>query len=771
MRNSLVKLVLLLLWLTLASSLLWANDAQPGLAVQSLLNPEAMTRLLGILRSPEQFTQVSDLHLVGLVHDPRVTDALIALLKDKTARIEAIPLLGTSGDPRAVAPLLTMLPELPVQTAYALGALGDIRAVSPLLALLPHVQGVDRGAVAAALGMLADPRAVLPLLPYLDDTSTNVRVATAAALGGIRDERAVPALRAAFTVADQPNEVRRAIVSALGEIRDTQAVPVLATALRECGTDNKMRLAVVQALGEIPGDESAALLVNPATAESSGSTTDEERWIRLQAIAGLGRHESTLAITTLSALAQNDEVKISSEALIALATIPDRRSILAVQRALLSKQQIATHSGLGGRDLYLAWLANPALTSEDLLPLLAQPDDSTRMIGALGLAARKDARAVPVLVYLLATTDYDEGDSLLYALGSFGPTAEEALLAALTKLPTMPPPAQGTNNKPLAPEMMPQQSTDESPGAQRGRVAMALGRLHVQRAIPAILPLLQQQNTRAAALEALGELQARQIFPELLKLAEKEPDITLRCGAIRALGGMRDASAVPLLLHALATPDVEVHWKGMTPVDIRVAAAEALGRIGTKTATAGLAAALQDKYPAVRKAAAMALGLLPHAPQALHALLTVLLTDKMAAMGSGEMPVIQAVASYRDDIVVPALLFATMEPFGLYNMRAVLQALALRRDPRTRAFLQYCLRSDDRELEDREIRRSAISGLAALDDARVVPTLIRAANDSDPAIRASAAAELQRLNHVDSKPHAWWVSWWLMKEEKLTAAP
>lgn len=104
------------------------------------------------------------------------------------------------------------------------------------------------------------------------------------------------------------------------------------------------------------------------------------------------------------------------------------------------------------------------------------------------------------------------------------------------------------------------------------------------------------------ALEALGTM--RSVTPEALNivfLRVHHPFPSVRASAVRALGRLAaPESAVPLLVQALADPNLAV----------RATALAALGILGPAAQSAGPAilASLKEPDPAIRKAAALALG-------------------------------------------------------------------------------------------------------------------------------------------------------------------
>lgn len=97
-------------------------------------------------------------------------------------------------------------------------------------------------------------------------------------------------------------------------------------------------------------------------------------------------------------------------------------------------------------------------------------------------------------------------------------------------------------------------ASDGDTKALNKEIAVALGNLGDQKAVPALLKLLKTKDnyTVIAAIEALGALQAKEAFAPLYELAIDdaiEPFITKK--AIEALGEIGDARAVPGLIKAM----------------------------------------------------------------------------------------------------------------------------------------------------------------------------------------------------------------------------
>lgn len=133
----------------------------------------------------------------------------------------------------------------------------------------------------------------------------------------------------------------------------------------------------------------------------------------------------------------------------------------------------------------------------------------------------------------------------------------------------------------------------------------ALGCIGDARALEPLVDRLNRdkdREVRAAAATALGALGDRAAEDPLAKrIADK--DAFIRREAIRALGILHAVGAVDRIIQRLES-DAEA--------DVRRHAAEALGKIGDRSALAALTAALRDQDPYVALAAEAALADLKH---------------------------------------------------------------------------------------------------------------------------------------------------------------
>ena len=477
--------------------------------------------------------------------------------KETGERVAAARELGSSGDQRAVKPLIAALGDqdwsVREAAARALGELGDARAVQPLIPALGD-RDEDwrvREAAARALGELGDARAVQPLIKALGSVHPQVRGVAADALVKFGEAAVQPLIAALW---DEDWRAREAAARALGELGDARAVQPLIAALRSVHPE--VRGVAADALGKL-GEAAVQPLI--------AALRNKDRSVCEAAARALGELGDARAVQPLIAALGSAYSKVRDAAADALDKLGERPKDDS-QRA---QRAIATR----------AWHEVVALGSAAVEPLIAALGGKESGAAARALGELGDARAVQPLIAALAYNDWNVRRGAANALGQLGGAlAVEPLIAALG---------------------------DQDWGV-REAAARALGKLGDARAVqPLIAALADQDSTvREAAARELGKLgDARAVQPLIAALADQ--DSTVREAAARELGKLGDARAVQSLIAALGDKE-----RG-----VREAAARALGELGDARAVQPLIAALADENPRVREAAADALGELGWRPE------------------------------------------------------------------------------------------------------------------------------------------------------------
>lgn len=250
---------------------------------------------------------------------------------------------------------------------------------------------------------------------------------------------------------------------------------------------------------------------------------------------------------------------------------------------------------------------------------------------------------------------------------------------------------------------------------------------------PLVLALASDADlAREPALRALrgispqwarGEA-ARVEVPALIEQLTS-PRTGVRRGAVRALGLLGDARALPALALLLTS--------ATEPLEVRLAAARAIAGLDHATVPERLAAALADPEPTLRLAVTEALALrrpLPVDPlcRALADGDPAVRTAAVSALryGKGE-PVVSAVAACLKDADRRVREMAAVALGDLREAVALEPLLAALADP------------------VRAVKEEVLYALGRLGDKRAVPKLIFVAQDEDPRLRELAARALGRF--------------------------
>ncbi len=197
-------------------------------------------------------------------------------------------------------------------------------------------------------------------------------------------------------------------------------------------------------------------------------------------------------------------------------------------------------------------------------------------------------------------------------------------------------------------------------------------------------------QTRVGGLHLVQSLSLQTALPEVGERLRSDGDVSVRYQAARTLGQFADPDSLTALLYGLRDEDMYV----------RVQVTSALIRIGAP-AVGGLTRALGDARPAVRRAAAKALGKIGHADADALQALDAALSDEDAAQRR----------------------FAA-QALGRLGATESLEALgAALRDP------------------DAKVRDAAATALQGLGEA-ALPTLYAALDDPDPETSFVAARAL-----------------------------
>ncbi len=414
-------------------------QAQPG------FNPRIITRALGIqkLASLTDHKETSVRALVAMAlseaASPEVVPPLVRLIQNPNEDGEvvraAVAGLGRAGDPRAAAPLFTLMQKRPDMRQSVLDALGKSTAAPQLAVLLK--QATDVGAKRDLVRLLRktyDPRAADPLAAMLGDADDDVKQEAAHGLAELGDARAVPTLLELAN--SEEDEVATDAVDALRRLGNPSAGDGLlelfkkaperkAAIMRALGATHAMAAgpelikelkgddigAAAKAIGQLPYDKGYAELLSllPRTKYkdidfSKPSVPSEMAYRnRLEAMGGLayfGRPDPKL-IKDLTTIIEDpeDDFRLAEVAGATLGQVADQGVYqLMLQKIMDTKldERIRTDYATG-----LWRKPNPDVASQ-LLPLLSGDTPSgikTAAALAIGYAgsAANDAKLIALL--------------------------------------------------------------------------------------------------------------------------------------------------------------------------------------------------------------------------------------------------------------------------------------------------------------------------------------------------------------------------------------
>jgi HEAT repeat protein len=752
---------------------------------------ERERELAGQLASPDESIRLQAAQALEAENAP--AELLVGALGDQSWRVRqsAVSGLARHGGPQALVALLRALREQHrdpsvLNSALQALALSDGDVVAPLVECLGAPEADLRIYAALALGERHDSLAISALLGALDDPDANVRYHAIEALGKLRAAEAVDTLLAIANSGDF--FLAFPAIDALIRIGDTRAASRLAPLLE----DPLLRALTAEALGQL-GDEAAVeplvTLLNKPGAPALAI---------VQALAGLhdryeqsygeGSYIADLARQSIDAAGAHNVLDALDQAppseLRALVLVLGWLDGPAVQRTLarlLGQPAVR-------KTVVEALVRHGPRVTDLLIEQLAAEDLETRQAAALALGRIGDARAAPALILALK----DAPELAMTAAGALGAIGDRRAFEALLDLVGHPiaavrQAAVGALNSLGHPDLAACTLTLlDSPDPQVRESAVKIaGYFGYDSCVDAVLARCDDpdERVRRAAIEHLPYLEDPRVLPALAA-ALCSQSTGARAAAARALGQVEGASAAPHLLAALDDADPWVRYFALRSIgqhgypealdaidrlaqadpagQVRIAALEALGRIGGPRAAALLAPFTQDADLDIARAALEALGAIDQ-PGALPALQAALRADeparRIAALralaqrggAAAVEPLLRAAAD--DDAQVAQVAIEALAQVGGEEAVAALSALAAGGTHRG-----ACIKALARQGEDRVevvarglahpaagVRSVVVEALAQMKLPRASEHVRAALDDRDPAVRLVAARALGQL--------------------------
>ncbi len=364
--------------------------------------------------------------------------------------------------------------------------------------------------------------------------------------------------------------------------------------------------------------------------------------------------------------------------------------------------------------------------------LIAQLADSTKRDVAAQDLIRLGADAVPALTETLQTKDLNLlpiYQQILARIPSAAPALTKILVTAHPILRVRVADVFAiSKDKTAVPALL-----DALQGEYytvRAHAAVALGRIGDTKAMQPLLALLQdrEDEVRIAACLALGLFKDPSTFDEITTILLDDPKIEVRQAAAKALGYTGHLAALPYLMEALR----DSFWWYEREVEAGdlLTAIEKMGTV----AVAPLIEALQDKEGTVRKFAAKLLGRLGDA-RALEPL-SMALYDMHHEVGKASAAALANFGAPALDVLIEAL----SHPEMWIRIHSI-QALSTIKDSRIVPVLLQMINDPERE-----VRKQVIQSLGELRDARALPMLQDiAANRADREFHALAKEALAKI--------------------------
>jgi cyclophilin family peptidyl-prolyl cis-trans isomerase/HEAT repeat protein len=455
-----------------------------------------------------------------------------------------------------------------------------------LIRLLSDEQARIRRRAALAVGRVGLVEGVPALVKLLQsDSDVEVRQMSAFALGLIGDQTAVEPLRIA--VGDASPLVAGRAAEALGLIGDTASGPVIA----------KLVSTHLAAAAAVPPDQSPSQADGPVDAFRLG-------------VYALTRLKAYEPLAT-AVLGPDGQPRLQWwPVAYALQRMEDKRALPALLSLARSPSAYTQAFAIKG----LAALKDPEAIPL-LLPLIDPARvDSTATLEAIRAVGRiGDAAAEPLLMKLLYTRGLNpmlRAETLLALGDSAAQVSVDAFVDFLgDPLPTVRAAAlQGFAKRDDDSFLTVLSGLDpDTHWSVRAALATVLGMKDATRALPRLLPMLEDTDARVipSVLTALTKLKAPDIGQILLERLSSE-DVGVRTAAATNLGDVRPQGGVEALIAAYERGQADLVF------DTRAAAIEALSKYGAAAALPALRTALTDKDWAVRvKAAELIKGLDP----------------------------------------------------------------------------------------------------------------------------------------------------------------
>lgn len=499
-------------------------------------------------------------HLLGWLARPEALPDLVEALNSSEASLrdaatESLLRFGPAAVPILVQSLQRPETAIRERSVDLLGMIGDGSVIPALTRLLADPQLPVRHAALRALGMLGGEAAYAGLLAAVSDPTT--REAALSIFGQINDESVINDLKSYLQrfLYDGHSEsmTRWAAAQALSLLGDEVAVSILLNATRL--PDDSIRVPAAEALGRVRGRRGVNVLI-----EALG---DRDWLVRQKAVEALSSIPDSRVIAALIPMTRDPEWRVRWALVGALSRLRDSRLYTSL-RELSQDRDLWVRR----RVMEVCGRLDDARALEIALLGLKDADPRVRSAALVALRPQRDPGLLPALAELVHDPDPEVRYSAARTVGTVLGNAAIDLLQVLAHDPVE---------------------------RVRRRVASVLAELGTDEGLPVLETLLRDETpvVRERAGEALvhiGTPAAATVLAEALTHATARPEAEAR---LLALGepGLRAA------LSAARS----------TKAELRLAAAQLLGRFRHTSALPTLQHLTRDTDQRVRAAAEAAL--------------------------------------------------------------------------------------------------------------------------------------------------------------------